>query len=218
MPSRKNVTASLRYERQYCTQQGCARIIGMDEVGRGAWAGPVAVGAVCLPVENQHLSTTLAGVRDSKQMTPRQRASLVERIQTTAVVWGIGSASSDEIDALGIVKATRLAMQRALDDTRTQRPDFQPDCLFLDSILWPETKIAQVSIPKGDTLSLSIAAASVIAKVWRDTLMTSLDADYPQYGFAVHKGYGVPQHEQAIKEFGPTAIHRKTFRPIRQES
>ena len=216
MPSRKNVTASLRYERQYCAQGGCARIVGMDEVGRGAWAGPVAVGAVCLPVENLNLGTQLAGVRDSKQMTPRQRAALVDKIKATAIAWGIGSASSDEIDRVGIVKATRLAMPRALDDTRTRTPDFQPDCLFLDSILWPETKIAQVSIMKGDTLSLSIAAASVIAKVWRDTLMTTLDPDYPQYGFAIHKGYGVPQHEAAIKQHGASAIHRKSFKPMRE--
>jgi ribonuclease HII len=216
MPSRKNVTASLRYERQYCAQGGCARIVGMDEVGRGAWAGPVAVGAVCLPVENLNLGMQLAGVRDSKQMTPRQRSTLVDKIKATAIAWGIGSATSDEIDSGGIVKATRLAMQRALDDTRTRAPDFLPDCLFLDSILWPETKIAQVSIMKGDTLSLSIAAASVIAKVWRDTLMATLDADYPQYGFAVHKGYGVPQHEAAIKQHGASAIHRKSFRPMRE--
>ncbi len=212
MPRGKNAnqTASLQYEHQYW-KSGCHKIIGLDEVGRGTWAGPVAAGAVCLPIERKDLQKVLIGVRDSKQMTPRQRSLLVDTIKSIAIGWGVGSASAAEIDQMGIVPATKLAMQRALDMV-----NLEPDCLMLDSLAWPEQKIPQISIVKGDTLSLSIAAASVIAKVWRDEFMRELDKQYPQYGFAVHKGYGTAKHQAALNEFGPSEIHRLSFAPLRR--
>lgn len=207
-------SASLRHEHQY-QKLGYDKIVGMDEAGRGTWAGPVAVGAVCLPLAEKKLKTILAGVRDSKVVTPRMRAQLAERIKETALVWGIGSASNREIDERGIDTATRLAMQRALD-MALQGRDFQPDCLFLDSLLWPEMqRIPQVSLVDGDARSLTIAAASILAKVWRDEQMRELDKQYPQYEFAVHKGYGTAKHQALLKAFGPSPLHRMTFKPLR---
>jgi ribonuclease HII len=204
-------TASLLYENRYWSG-GCRSIMGFDEAGRGTWAGPVTAGAVCLPSGRKDLSKVLAGVRDSKQMTPRQRTQLVERIKETAHAWGIGSATSAEIDELGIVPATWLAMKRALKMSK-----YQPDCLLMDSLVWPSMKhIPQISIVKGDSLSLSIAAASVIAKVWRDEHMQQLDAQYPEYGFAKHKGYGTTAHQAALQKYGPCPIHRMTFAPLRK--
>lgn len=203
-------TASLLYEHQY-QQSGCHKIMGFDEAGRGTWAGPVAAGAVCLPLGRKDLSKALQGVRDSKQMTPRQRTQLVAKIKEIALAWGVGSASSVEIDQHGIVAATKLAMRRAFE-----MANFQPDCLLLDSLAWPEMHIPQICIVKGDTLSLSIAAASVIAKVWRDEHMLELDQHYPNYHFAVHKGYGTAKHQAALREHGPSPIHRMTFAPLRK--
>jgi ribonuclease HII len=213
MPKKKsglNKTASLLYEHQF-QQSGCTNIMGFDEAGRGTWAGPVAAGAVSLPLERKDLSKVLTGVRDSKQMTPRQRAQLVDRIKEIALAWGVGSASSGEIDEFGIVKATKLAMQRAY-----QMANFRPDCILLDSLAWPEMNIPQICLVKGDTLSLSIAAASVIAKVWRDEHMRQLDQQYPQYQFAAHKGYGTAKHLAALEQYGPSPIHRMTFAPLRK--
>jgi ribonuclease HII len=214
MPNQKraNKTASLMYEHQF-QQSGCHKIMGFDEVGRGTWAGPVAAGAVCLPLDRKDLSKVLKGVRDSKQMTPRQRTTLVNNIKEIALAWGVGSASSTEIDNLGIVTATKLAMQRAFE-----MANFQPDCLMLDSLAWPEMKFPQICLTKGDTLSLSIAAASVVAKVWRDEFMTTFDEQYPQYEFGVHKGYGTAKHQAALRTFGPSPIHRMSFAPIRNLS
>jgi ribonuclease HII len=211
MPAKKRAskTASLMYEHQF-QQSGCHKIMGFDEAGRGTWAGPVAAAAVCLPIERKDLSKMLTGVRDSKQMTPRQRTQLAEKIKTVAQAWGVGSASSIEIDQLGIVKATKLAMQRAYEAS-----NFQPDCLLLDSLAWPEMTIPQICLIKGDTLSLSIAAASVLAKVWRDENMQTFDRQYPQYDFGIHKGYGTAKHQAALKTYGPTPIHRMSFAPLR---
>jgi len=203
----------LRHENQYY-KLGYIRIVGMDEAGRGTWAGPVAVGAVCLPLSDLKLKTVLTGVNDSKVLTPRMRAQLADRIKQVAVTWGVGSASNQEIDEHGIDSATRLAMGRALDMARQGR-DFQPDCLFLDSMLWPEMPhIPQVSIVDGDARSLSIAAASILAKVWRDEQMRELDKQYPQYEFGVHKGYGTAKHRAILKAFGPSPLHRMTFKPL----
>jgi ribonuclease HII len=203
----------LRHENQYY-KLGFHNIVGMDEAGRGTWAGPVAVGAVCLPVAEKKLRTILAGVNDSKMLTPRMREQLVDRIKQAAVAWGVGSASSQEIDEHGIDTATRLAMQRALD-MATKGGNFQPDCLFLDSLLWPEMRrIPQVSLVDGDARSLSIAAASILAKVWRDEQMRELDKQYPQYEFGVHKGYGTAKHRAILKAFGPSPLHRMTFKPL----
>jgi ribonuclease HII len=182
-------------------------IAGLDEAGRGALAGPVCVGAVILPNDNPLLLRALSGVRDSKQLTPRQRDQLAPRIQQIARAWGIGFSSADEIDALGIVPATRLAASRAL-----QAMSFFPDFLLTDFRLeLPELDISQTALVKGDQRSLSIASASILAKTARDDLMLGLDLQYPQYGFARHKGYGTLMHRQTIAKLGFSPIQRKTF-------
>ncbi|MCA9904355.1 MAG: ribonuclease HII [Anaerolineae bacterium] len=215
MKSKSRKTANLLHERQYFAY-GCRHIVGLDEAGRGAWAGPVAAGAVCLPIEKPDLHKLMRGVNDSKQLSPLQRQHLVETIKTHALTWGVGSASSQEIDAHGIVPATMQAMQRALYDALARTPGLAVDTLFIDAMLLPELRqFQQVSIIGGDARSLSIAAASILAKVWRDDHMSQLDLNYPGYGFAEHKGYGVPQHSAALKHSGPCPVHRLTFKPVR---
>jgi ribonuclease HII len=182
-------------------------VAGLDEAGRGALAGPVCVGAVILPPDSSHLLQTLSGVRDSKQLTPRKRDQLAPRIQSAALAWGLGFSSSAEIDELGIVPATRLAASRALE----AMPVF-PDFLLTDFRLeLPELDVPQAALVKGDQRSLSIAAASILAKTARDALMTGFDVQYPQYGFAKHKGYGALAHRMAIASLGSSPVHRKTF-------
>jgi len=199
------IEPDLSFERKLW-QSGLTCIAGMDEVGRGALAGPVAVGAVILP-NNVRLSSTLSGVRDSKQMTPLAREHLGPRIKESALAWSVGFASSDEIDSIGIVAATRLAALRAIE-TLSVFPDF----LLTDFRLeLPELDIPQTSIVKGDVKCLSIAAASVLAKTTRDALMHNLDSQYPGYGLGKHKGYGTPFHRLAMKRLGYSAIHRKSF-------
>jgi ribonuclease HII len=182
-------------------------IAGLDEAGRGALAGPVCVGAVILPNKNPILLQTLSGVRDSKQLTPRKRDQLAPRIKQAACAWGIGFASAAEIDTLGIVPATRLAASRALEAMR-----LFPDFLLTDFRLeLPELDLPQAALVKGDQRSLSIAAASILAKTARDELMIGLNTQYPQYGLARHKGYGSLAHRRMIAELGFSPIHRKTF-------
>lgn len=212
------VTAAVEHEHRLLGA-GYRVIVGLDEAGRGAWAGPVAAGAVCLPLDRADLREVLAGVRDSKQMTVRQRTALVEVIKTTAVAWAVGSASAAEIDALGIAPATRLAMRRALDGLATQQPGFLPDYLLLDYIRWNETPLPYPveHLKKGDQQSLTIAAASVLAKTWRDQVMRelALQPAYADYGFAAHKGYGTAEHLAALRRLGACEQHRATFAPIR---
>jgi ribonuclease HII len=185
---------------------GLSLVAGLDEAGRGALAGPVAVGAVILHPD-PHLSGILACVRDSKQMTPLQRDLCAPRIQEIARAWSVAYASSEEIDQLGIVHATRLAGIRALE-TLTPQPDF----LLTDFRLeLPESELPQVSLPKGDARCLSIAAASVLAKTARDALMRELDGQYPGYGLGQNKGYGTQAHRFALKRLGYSSIHRKSF-------
>jgi ribonuclease HII len=187
-------------------QSGLTYIAGMDEAGRGAFAGPVAVGVVILP-NNARLSSTLSGVSDSKQMTPLAREHLAPRIKESALTWSVGFASPDEIDSLGIVPATRLAALRALESL-----SLFPSYLLTDFRLeLPELDIPQTSLVKGDVKCLSIAAASVLAKTARDTLMCELDSQYPDYGLGKHKGYGTLFHRLALKRLGYSAIHRKSF-------
>jgi ribonuclease HII len=182
-------------------------IAGLDEAGRGALAGPVAVGAVVLPVDPA-LVRTLDGVRDSKLMTPRQRSRWAIEIKSNARAWQVGFASPDEIDAYGIVASIRLAAMRALESL-----SLSPAYLLTDFRLdLPELDFPQTSLVKGDQRSLSIAAASVLAKTSRDTLMQDLDAQYPGYELGRHKGYGTQAHRSAVKRLGPSPIHRKTFR------
>lgn len=183
-------------------------IAGLDEAGRGALAGPVCVGVVILPNDNPLLTQTLSGVRDSKQLTPRKRHQLKPLIEETACAWGIGFSSADEIDALGIVPATRLAASRAME----MLPIF-PDFLLTDFRLeLPELDVSQTALIKGDQRCLSIAAASILAKTARDEIMREVDSQYPEYGFTRHKGYGTLFHREKITAFGYSPIHRKTFK------
>jgi len=182
---------------------------GVDEAGRGAWAGPVSAAAVILPA-GPHIQESLSGVRDSKQMTPRERGIWAEIIMQKALTWSVAFASSNEIDYLGILPATRLAMSRAIFQLTPV-----PEHLLIDAVRLPEVSIPQTSLIKGDSLVLSIAAASVLAKTFRDGLMLDLDREFPVYGFARHKGYGTMVHQQALAEYGPCPEHRFSYAPVR---
>jgi ribonuclease HII len=183
---------------------------GLDEAGRGAWAGPVSAAAVILPAD-EGIAAVLSGVRDSKLMTPRQRFKWRSVICTAALAWGVGFASPQEIDALGIVPATRLAMQRALEQL-----EIFPQCLLVDALRLPEIPLPQKAIIHGDRLCLSIAAASVLAKTARDELMAGLDVEFPGYGFARHKGYGTKVHQLALAEMGVSEVHRRSYAPVKR--
>ena len=209
-------TASLRHEREY-QRAGCHIIVGMDEAGRGPLAGPVVAAAVALPLQRSDLRRVLRGARDSKLMSPVERQDLDSIIKHVALAWGICSASASEIDSRGIVPATQLAMERALDALLER--GIHPDCLFLDYLLLPDHRdVPQVSLVDGDQRSLSIACASVLAKVWRDQDMQRLDARYPHYGFAQNKGYGTAAHIRALNEVGPCPAHRRCFAPVQAAS
>jgi ribonuclease HII len=188
---------------------GALWIAGIDEAGRGALAGPVAAGAVVLP-QASGLKQDLDGVRDSKEMSPAARETWSHVIRELAVSCAVGLASAPEIDTLGIVPATRLASSRALENL-----DVCPDCLLLDYLNLPGVPITQVSLVKGDMRSLSIAAASILAKTTRDAILIELGERYPGYGFATHKGYGTASHREAIQNLGPSPVHRFSFAPIR---
>jgi ribonuclease HII len=190
-------------------EAGFARIAGLDEAGRGAWAGPVAAAAVILPADPR-VAERLAGVRDSKQMTPRGRTRFAPLIKQIALEWGVGMATASEIDSLGILPATRLAMARALQALHTP-----PDYLLLDAMLLREQFCPQVSLIKGDQRLLSIAAASVLAKTSRDAVMVDLEQINPGYGFDRHKGYGTARHCQALDDLGVCVEHRASFAPVK---
>lgn len=204
--TRETDPPSLKYEKDLW-QHGLFHVAGLDEAGRGALAGPVAVGAVILPADNPHLARTLACSRDSKQMTPRQRDLCAPIIQATALTWSVAYANPDEVDALGIVPATRLAGMRALEALK-----LAPDYLLTDYRLeLPESEFHQTSLPKGDSRCVSIACASILAKTTRDALMRELDAQHPGYGLGQNKGYGTQAHRSAMRRLGYSSIHRKTF-------
>ena len=187
---------------------GLLYVAGLDEAGRGALAGPVAVGAVILPNDKTLLSRTLNRARDSKQLTPLTRESLAPIIKEAAITWSVGFADADEIDSQGIVRATRLAAVRALHQFSVT-----PQYLLTDFRLeLPQLDISQTSIVKGDAQCLSIACASILAKTERDALMRELDERHPGYGLAKHKGYGTQAHRSAMKRKGLSSIHRRTFR------
>lgn len=184
-------------------------IAGLDEAGRGCLAGPVVAAAVILPLGQSSLLQSLAEVNDSKLLTAPQRQRLAVLIEEVALAVGVGVSSSWEIDAIGIVAATRRAMVRAV-----RALPLQPHLLLIDALRLPEVHCAQRAIVKGDRLCLSIAAASVIAKVHRDAWMCMLHEACPGYGFDVHKGYGTAAHQQALVTRGPSPIHRRTFAPV----
>jgi ribonuclease HII len=187
--------------------QGYRLIAGVDEVGRGALVGPVVAAAVILPLE---VNTRWRDkVRDSKQLSPTTRELLCDHIHEMAISVGIGTSPPEVIDAQGIIKATRLAMESAIDQLMPQ-----PQYLLIDYMLLPEIQLPQKGITNGDSLCFSIACASIVAKVARDRLMVELDTAYPGYGLAEHKGYSTKKHLACLRRQGPCPIHRRSFRPV----
>ncbi len=188
------------------TENGFRAVAGIDEAGRGPLAGPVVSAAVILP---QTFST--AEVTDSKKLSAKKRARLYEKIYAQAVSVGIGIIDAAEIDRINILQASLLAMSIA-----TRNLDPQPDCLLIDGPFQISSHLSQKPIVKGDALSVSIAAASIVAKVTRDRLMEGYHEYFPQFGFYQHKGYPTRAHKAAIREFGYCPIHRKTFRGVKE--
>jgi len=188
--------------------QGYELIAGIDEVGRGALAGPVVAGAVILP--NPANLPWLELVRDSKELNSRKRDSLFDLINKEAVAVGIGIIPPQTIDSINILKATKLAMMQAVEKL-TRQPSF----LLIDRITLSQCPIPQRGITRGDKLCLSIACASIIAKVTRDRIMEEFDQTYPGYGFARHKGYGTGKHISCLRKLGPSPIHRLYFAPVK---
>ena len=192
-------------------EQGYSFVAGIDEVGRGCLAGPVVAAAVILPLTDENLVFHLDGVKDSKQTTPQAREHLYKVILQHALAVAIGMGSVALIDERNILQATKYAMKAAI----AQLP-IAPQALLLDAVRLSDIPLPQRSIIKGDSLCLSIAAASIIAKVTRDRLMLQLHEQYPHYGFDHHKGYGTPAHLAALQQHGVTPLHRTTFSPIRE--
>jgi uncharacterized protein (TIGR00252 family) len=191
-------------------RQGYKAVVGLDEVGRGSWAGPVVACAAALPLDSARLVDELVGIRDSKRLTPRRRSEFYRRLCGLGVAFDVGVVSAPQVDSLGIVSATRLAMSRALD-----RLPLAPDYLLVDGFPLIYRGLPHEGIIRGDDRSVSIAAASILAKVIRDGMMVSLDRVYPGYGFARHKGYGTAQHRAALYLKGPCPIHRLSYAPMR---
>jgi ribonuclease HII len=187
-------------------------VAGIDEAGRGAWAGPVCAAAVVLPLDRPDLGDLLSGVCDSKQLSPARREALLPVIQGVAEAVGVGWASPAEVDEVGVVAATRQAMARAVAQL-----DGAVDALLVDHLRLPNLNLPQRSLPKADVHCLSVAAASIVAKVERDRLMTELEQEFPGYGFAQHKGYGTRQHRAALAQLGPSPIHRMSWQPLREK-
>jgi len=188
--------------------QGYQLIAGVDEVGCGALAGPVVAAAVILP---SHIATPwLKQIRDSKQLTPARRQLLSEHIHEIATSIGIGIASHEFIDTQGLTKARRLAMKTAIDQLSPP-----PESLLIDYLSLPNVPLPQKGIKNGDSLCVSIACASIMAKVYRDHMMIDLDSVYPGYGLAKHKGYGTKEHLSCLRRLGPSPIHRQSFKPVR---
>jgi ribonuclease HII len=183
-----------------------APVCGVDEAGRGPWAGPVSAGAVILSMRRR-----IAGLDDSKRLTAAQREALEPEIKARAVAWGVGFATVEEIGALNILQATGLAMRRAVMALATA-----PAFALVDGNYAFDLPCPVRVVVGGDALSASIAAASILAKVARDRVMHDLDRVHPGYGFASHKGYGVPEHAQALTRLGPCPIHRMTWAPVRE--
>jgi ribonuclease HII len=195
---------SSRFERA-ARQLGWTRIAGIDEAGRGALFGPVVAAAVVLNPKRR-----IVGLDDSKKLTPERRAELAPRIQEHALAWAVAEIAASRIDAWNIYQASRQAMTAAL-----QQLSVVPDYLLLDA-MHLDVLIEQKSLIKGDAKSVSIAAASILAKTHRDARMNEWDLIYSGYGLAQHKGYGTPEHLEALKRLGPTPLHRNSFAPVRE--
>jgi ribonuclease HII len=214
------ITAAIDHELA-AWAQGYRHILGIDEAGRGAWAGPVYAAAVCLPVNDPKLTEKLAGVRDSKKLSERRRMKLIETIKSVATAWGVGWADENEIAKENILRASCFAMVRAYEDAMKRFPGFKPGFMLIDSIKCPELVAKETPynpIVRGDQLCMSIAAASILAKETRDQYMRELDHKHPEYEFSSHKGYGTKKHQAALKAFGASPHHRMTFSPLRRLS
>ena len=194
----ERLEAMRSFERE---NEACTAICGIDEAGRGPLAGPVAAAAVILPKD-----CVILYLNDSKKLSPARRDALFDEIMEKAVAYHVGIVSPDRIDEINILQATYEAMRKAVAGLSVM-----PDLLLNDAVTIPEIGIRQVPIVKGDAKSVSIAAASILAKVTRDRMMEEYDAMWPEYGFAKHKGYGTAQHIAALKEYGPCPIHRRSF-------
>jgi len=193
------------FERE-ARRNGYSLIAGIDEAGRGPLAGPVVSAAVVLPE-----SFSIGDVDDSKKLTPKKRAELFPGIQETALAVGVGIVEPETIDSINILQAALLSMAKAVESLA-----IEPDFLLIDGPFPIPLNLPQNPLPKGDSLSISIAAASIIAKVTRDRMMVDFDRIYPEYGFSKHKGYPTRAHREAIRKFGCSPIHRKTFRGVKE--
>jgi len=206
VPSRPDLSFELELWRA-----GYTSVAGLDEAGRGAWAGPVVAAGVIFSPSSSCVAQLIGQVNDSKQMTPAARRRCAALIIAQAASWAVGFAPERYVDARGIVPATRLAMRRAL-----QRLTLSPDLLLIDHLLLPEAATPQIARPKADATHLSVAAASILAKVARDHYMAAVDRVLPQYGFARHKGYGTADHRQRLQRYGPSSYHRLSFAPLQR--
>ena len=195
---RERLAAMRTYEEKYAEFR---YICGIDEAGRGPLAGPVVAGAVILPKDCEILY-----LNDSKKLSEKRREALYDEIIEKAEAWSVGMADYDVIDEINILQATYRAMRQAIEGLQ-----IRPDLLLNDAVVIPGVEIKQVGIVHGDASSVSIAAASILAKVTRDRIMEAFDRKYPEYGFAKHKGYGTKAHIEAIRQFGPCPIHRRSF-------
>lgn len=203
--------ADLGLEEAIVHEHGFTHIAGLDEAGRGALAGPVVAAAVILPLDAPQALAQLTEVNDSKQLTAAVRERLFVTICELAVAYGIGAAPASTIDQIGILPATKQAMLAALAQLGAPA-----EYLLIDGRLrLPQTALPQQAVIRGDSKSLSIAAASILAKVARDREMVALDAQFPAYGFRQHKGYGTAFHRDALAQLGPTPLHRYSFAPLR---
>jgi len=195
-------------EERMLEAQGYRLIAGIDEVGRGPLAGPVLAAAVILPFDID--APWLSLVRDSKQLSPARRELLFHHIHEVAIGIGVGLVDSEVVDGQGVVRATRLAMKSAVEQLQPS-----PEWLLIDYMSLPEVKLPQKGITRGDSLCFSIACASIIAKVTRDRLMIELDRVYPGYRLAQHKGYATREHVDCLRRLGPSPIHRRSFKPVK---
>jgi ribonuclease HII len=219
VPANKKSVPTL-LEEMALFEQGYCFVAGLDEAGRGCLAGPVVAAAVILPLsaldaakeaDTTGIATRLVGVNDSKQLSEAMRERLYAVIMQHALSVGVGIGPVEVIDERNILQATKYAMRLALKQLAPA-----PQALLLDALLLPDITLPQRSIIKGDARCLSIAAASIIAKVTRDHLMVQLHAQHPEYGFDQHKGYGTPAHLAALQQYGATPHHRRSFAPVRE--
>ena len=193
---------------QRARDEGFTFVAGVDEVGRGCLAGPVVAAAAILDFSKE----LPEGVNDSKKISKKKLPGIAEQIRAEAVSFAIGEVDAETIDEINILQATKLAMRRAIEQL-----DPQPQMLLIDALELKEIQLPQKAIIKGDSVSASIAAASIVAKVYRDELMAKYDEQFPEYGFAGHVGYGTKKHFEAIREHGACPIHRKSFKGVLPE-